>query len=151
MPQSLAAIHLHLVFSTKDRKPYLKDPELRQDLHSFLGGVCKKLDCPPVQIGGVEDHVHVLARFGRNLTIADWVKESKRVTSLWLKEQDASLSQFHWQTGYGVFSVSESKVDTVIRYIQNQETHHHKMGFQDEMRKLYRSHKVEFDERYVWD
>jgi len=81
MPQSLSAVYIHLVFSTKDRRPFLRDPALRAAFHSYLGGVSKKLDCPPLQVGGVEDHVHLLARFGRTVTQADWVKEMKRVTN----------------------------------------------------------------------
>ena len=87
MPQSLSAIYIHLVFSTKHRYPFLRDEALRQDLHSYLGGVSKTLECPPVQVGGVEDHAHLLARFGRTITQAEWVKELKRVSNIWLKEE----------------------------------------------------------------
>ena len=82
MPQSLAAVYLHLVFSTKDRFPFLNDESLRRRLHEYLGGVTKTLDCPPLRVGGVEDHVHLLVRFGRTVSIADWVKEVKRVSSI---------------------------------------------------------------------
>ena len=87
MPQSLSAVYIHLVFSTKDRRPLLRDKPTRDALHSYLGGVSKQLDCPPILVGGVEDHVHLLARFGRTLTQAEWVKELKRVSNLWLKER----------------------------------------------------------------
>ena len=86
MPQSLSAVYIHLVFSTKDRRPFLRDQPVREALHSYLGGVSKQLDCAPILVGGVEDHVHLLARFGRTLTQAKWVKELKRVSNFWLKE-----------------------------------------------------------------
>jgi REP element-mobilizing transposase RayT len=91
MPQSLSAVYIHLVFSTKDRRPFLRDKPTRDALHSYLGGVSKQLDCPPIQIGGVEDHIHLLARFGRTITQAEWVKELKRVSNLWLKERGRRL------------------------------------------------------------
>ncbi len=151
MPQSLAAVYLHLVFSTRDRAPLLQDEALRDALHEYLGGVSKTLECAPLRVGGVEDHVHLLARFGRTLTIADWVKEVKRVSSIWVHERGNAYRQFHWQNGYGVFSVSHSNRDRVIEYIDGQEQHHRRMTFQDELRGLFRKHEVEFDERYVWD
>src|SRR6185436_4641506 len=85
MPQSLSAVYIHLVFSTKHRGAFLRDDDLRKDLHAFLGGVSKKLECPPILIGGVEDHVHLLARFGRKTSQAEWIKELKRASNLWLK------------------------------------------------------------------
>jgi putative transposase len=96
MPQSLSAVYIHLVFSTKHRHPFLRDESLRNDLHSFLGGTSKTLECPPILVGGVEDHVHLLARFGRTITQADWVKELKRVSNLWLKEE-GRLANFEWR------------------------------------------------------
>jgi REP element-mobilizing transposase RayT len=151
MPQSLSAVYLHLVFSTKDRQPLLRDPALRSETHAYLGGVSKQLDCLPVIIGGVEDHVHILARHARTISQADWVKELKRVSSIWIKERDPSLRDFAWQSGYGVFSVSTSNLETVERYIANQEEHHRKTTFQDEYRAFLRRHGITWDEQYVWD
>ncbi len=99
MPQSLSSVYLHLGSSTKNREPWLRDPELRVELHAFLRGVSKHLDCPPVIVGGVEDHVHLLARCGRGITQSDWVKELKRVSSRWIKERDGRLAGFAWQGG----------------------------------------------------
>jgi putative transposase len=143
MPQSLSAVYFHLVFSTKERRPFLRDKAVREALHSYLGGVSKQLDCAPIQIGGVEDHVHVLARFGRTITQAEWVKELKRVSNLWLKEQGRDYVDFEWQGGYANFSVSQSNLGQVRHYIANQEEHHRKMGFQDELRTLLRKHEIE--------
>ena len=150
MPQSLSAVYIHLVFSTKNRHPFLHDGSLRNDLHSFLGGTSKTLECPPILVGGVEDHVHLVARFGRTITQAEWVKELKRVSNLWLKEE-AKLADFEWQAGYADFSVSQSNLEQVKTYIGNQESHHRKLSFQDEVRALLMKHKVEWDERYIWE
>ena len=151
MPQSLSAVYVHLVFSTKERRPFLRDQKLRQALHAYLGGISKTLDCPPIIVGGIEDHVHLLARFGRTITQADWMKELKRVSNLWLKEQSPGYSDFQWQGGYAAFSVSQSNLDQVRAYIAKQEEHHRKLNFQDELRLLLRKHNVEWDERYMWD
>src|SRR6266436_5810282 len=151
MPQSLSVVYIHLVYSTKNRQPFLRDPEARADLHSFLGGTSKKLDCAPIIVGGVEDHVHLLCRFGRSITQADWVKELKRISNLWLKDQDDKYRDFEWQKGYADFSVSQSNLEQVKQYIANQEEHHRKMSFQDELRALFSKHQIEWDERYIWD
>ena len=150
MPQSLSAVYIHLVFSTKHRQPFLREESLRQDLHSFLGGISKTLDCPPVIVGGVADHVHLLARSGRTITQAEWVKELKRVSNLWLKEE-GGIGNFAWQSGYADFSVSQSNLERVKRYIENQKNHHRKLSFQDEVRALLTKHHLEWDERYIWD
>ena len=151
MPQSLSMVYIHLVFSTKDRRPFLRDPRIRPPLHAYLGEVSKRLDCPPILVGGVEDHVHLLARFGRTITQAEWVKEVKRVSNQWLKEQSPEFADFEWQGGYADFSVSPSNLAQVKEYIAGQEEHHRKMTFQDELRTLLRKHEVEWDERYIWD
>ena len=150
MPQSLSAVYIHLVFSTKNREPFLVDERMRASLHAELGGISKKLECPPIITGGMEDHVHLLARFGRTITQAEWVKELKRLSNLWLKKE-YSLTNFEWQAGYADFSVSQSNLEQVKRYIVNQAEHHEKRGFQDEVRELLRRHRMEWDERYIWD
>jgi putative transposase len=151
MPQSLSAVYIHLVFSTKERRPFLKDIATREALHAYLGGISKTLDCLPLVVGGMEDHVHLLTRFGRTITQAEWVKELKRVSNLWLKEQGRKYADFQWQAGYADFSVSASNLERVREYIAHQEEHHRKLNFQDELRALLRKHDVKWDERYVWD
>ena len=151
MPQSLSRIYLHIIFSTKNRQPWLKGAELRNSLHAYMGATLKQLECVPVEIGGVEDHVHLLCLFPRTRSLADVVKEAKRVSTNWLQKQHVDLRAFHWQGGYGVFSVSQSSVDEVVQYVRNQEEHHRKVSFQEEYRAFLRKHAVEFDERYVWD
>ncbi len=150
MPQSLSAVYLHLVFSTKDRQPFLADVGLRAEVHAYPHGTSRQLDCPALIIGGVEDHVHLLARQSRTLSQSDWVKELKRVSSIWIKERELALADFAWQAGYGVFSVSTSNLEAVEHYIATQEEHHKKVTFQDEFRAFLRRHGVEWDERYVW-
>jgi putative transposase len=150
MPQSLSAVYIHLVFSTKERRPFLRNETVRESLHSYLGGISKQLECAPIITGGMADHVHLLARFGRTITQAEWVKELKRVSNLWLKGQH-SIRDFEWQGGYADFSVSASNLEQVKRYIANQEQHHRNMNFQDELRTLLRRYHIEWDDRYIWD
>ncbi len=151
MPQSFSAVYIHLIFSTKGRRPFLSDRALRESLHAELGGISKRLECAPLLTGGVEDHVHQLAHFGRTLSIADWVKELKRASNLWLKEQSDEFAGFEWQAGYAAFSVSASNLEQVMKYIANQEEDHRRMTFQDDLRELLKRHGMEWDERYVWD
>jgi len=153
MPQSLAQIYLHLIWSTKHRTPWLKDRDLRQRLHAYMEGICVNLDCPSLQVGGIEDHVHVLCRFGRSITVADLHRELKRSSSLWVKENAPQLGDFHWQSGYGAFSISPGHVPRLKHYISTQEEHHREKGesYQDEFRRLCRIYGVEIDERCVWD
>lgn len=151
MPQSLSRIYLHIIFSTKNRERWFIDTDLRKALNAYVAATMKQLDCVPVEIGGVEDHIHILCLFPRTQSVADVVKETKRVSTNWLQEQTMELRDFHWQSGYGVFSVSQSNVHGVIDYIRNQEEHHRQLTFQDEYRAYLRKHACEFDERYVWD
>jgi REP element-mobilizing transposase RayT len=151
MPQSLANVIVHIVFSTKNRKPFLRDSVFREEMHRQLGGASKTLDCPPIIVGGTEDHVHILARQARTISLADWIKEIKRTTSLWIKERDKRFEGFQWQAGYGAFSVSQSNVEQVVAYIRDQEEHHRRFDFKTEFRRLLERHGIEYDERYVWD
>ena len=151
MSQSLAKILVHTVFSTKDRRPFMRDKSLRDELHRYIGGILTNHDCQPLIIGGVEDHVHILSTLSRTSTVAEIVKEVKRGSSLWLKTKNPELRDFAWQNGYGIFSIGFSQVETVRNYIAGQEEHHRKVSFQDEFREFLKRYDVEFDERYVWD
>ena len=150
MPQSLSAVYIHLVFSTKERRPLLQGRAVRDAVHSYLGGISKRLMCAPIITGGMENHIHQLARFARTISLAEWAKELKRVSNLWIKDE-FSIRDFEWQGGYAAFSVSVSNLEQVKSYIANQEEHHRKLNFQDELRALFRKHDMEWDERYVWD
>jgi putative transposase len=151
MPQSLANMIVHLVFSTKDREPWFTDAEKMHSMHAYLGAVSAKLDCPTITIGGVADHVHILARISRKTSLADWVKELKRASTVWIGEEWPEFATFHWQAGYGAFSVSQSNTDAVVEYILHQPEHHRTKTFQEEFRIILRKHGIEWDERYVWD
>ncbi|MFO0964025.1 MAG: transposase [Gemmataceae bacterium] len=150
MSQSLAKNLIHLVYSTKNREPWLPK-EHRDALFAYQAGIFKKWESPALLIGGVEDHVHALFGLSKNHALKKVVEEVKKGSSKWMKFNGPKQSSFHWQAGYGAFSVSQSNVATVLRYIENQEKHHKRMTFQDELRELLRRHGMEFDERYLWD
>jgi REP element-mobilizing transposase RayT len=151
MSQSLAQIYVHIVFSTKGRAPFLQNRRLRDRTHAYLAGTCRNLKCPSIIVGGVEDHVHILCRLANTASVSVLVRELKRESSKWMKDQSAELRSFHWQNGFGAFSVSPSHVEVLRDYIVNQEEHHVKESFQDEFRRLLAKYAVEHDERYVWD
>lgn len=151
MPQSLVQIYVHIVFSTKDRMPFLKDKVFRERTHAYLAGICNKQGCPAIIVGGIADHVHLLCRLGKQIDISSLIREIKRDSSSWVKEEDPSLAAFYWQSGYGAFSISPSHVDGLQNYIGDQENHHKTESFQDEFRRLCAKYGVAIDDRYVWD
>ncbi|TWT31964.1 transposase [Blastopirellula retiformator] len=151
MPQSLARIWCHLIFSTKRRQAFFRDEGIRTELHAYLATCLTSSDCEPKIVGGAEDHVHLLFLLSRTTTLADIVAKVKAASSKWLKSKGAGYHDFGWQAGYGVFSVSESKVPDVVDYIRNQVEHHRRFDFQAEFREICRRHGVELDERFVWD
>jgi REP element-mobilizing transposase RayT len=151
MPQSFSKIMIHTVFSTKNRRPLLHDQSLREELHSYLGGILTNHDCHSILVGGVEDHVHTLSTLSRTMAVGALVKEVKRGSSVWLKTKSADLADFAWQNGYGVFSIGFSQIESVRQYIATQEDHHRKTSFQDEFRELLKRYGINFDERYLWD
>jgi putative transposase len=151
MPQSLSNVLVHVVFSTKHRRPFLETPELRGVMTGYMVGILRNIKCPSLVIGAVADHVHILCSLHRTLTIAQLVEEIKTSSSVRIKQEGPALADFRWQNGYGAFSVSPSNVEQVKTYIANQEEHHRKMTFQEEYRKILERHGIEYDERYVWD
>jgi len=152
MPQSLAKVLVHIVYSTRGRRPWLKDEEIRRQLYAYKATILRdNVDTPALIIGGVEDHIHALCLLSRNFAIKKVIEEAKTETTKWLKKQGPQYADFHWQAGYGIFSVSESKADDVKQYIANQVEHHKKKSFQDEFRELCQRHGIALDERYVWD
>ena len=150
MPQSLAKIYTHLVFSTKQRERSLTD-EVRADLHAYMGGTLNGLGCIPIEINSELEHVHALFLLGRTMSFSEVVGMLKTSSNDWLRARDARFAQFYWQGGYGAFSVSQSGVDELRQYIRNQREHHKQVSFQDEFREFLRRYEIEFDERYVWD
>jgi putative transposase len=150
MPQSLSRVLVHLVFSTKNREPLLS-PAVRAELFPYLSVVLNNDGCPSLRVGGVADHVHLLFGLSRTRTQAQVVENVKTCSSKWVKTRDPALAHFHWQAGYGAFSVSPPEAEKVIEYIARQEEHHRDATFQDEYRGLLLRDGVEWDERYVWD
>ena len=150
MPQSLSNVILHIIFSTKDREPWL-NANVRPRIHGYLATVCRGLDASFVHIGGVSDHAHVVTTLPRTMSQAELVERIKKTSSKWMKDLDVSYRGFTWQRGYAAFSVSPSKLAAVLKYVDGQQEHHRTQTFQEEYRDFLRRHHVEFDERYVWD
>ena len=150
MGQSLAKNYLHIIFSTKNRKPLIHQP-IETELHSYLGGICNGLECYSVKIGGYEDHIHILCLLSKKLALIKLLEELKSHSSKWIKTKDQNLKDFYWQDGYGAFSVSPSGIDMLKVYIENQHEHHKTKTFQEEYRIFMAEYQVEYDERYVWD
>lgn len=150
MSQSLAKNLVHLVYSTKHREPLIAEAH-RAALFAYQAGILSELESPALAIGGVGDHVHALFTLSKNLPLKKVVEEVKKGSSKWMKLDGRNLPNFAWQAGYAAFSVSQSKAEAVVRYIEAQAEHHRRVSFQDELRTLLNRHEVEFDERYVWD
>ena len=150
MGQSLVQNYVHIVFSTKYRQPLIQPP-YEEELHAYIGGTCKALDCPVLSVGGYTDHIHILCMLSKKLALMTLVQKVKANSSKWIKTKAEYLENFYWQDGYGAFSVSPKQVDVVVKYIQNQHEHHRKRSFQNEFRLFLKQYKVDYDERYVWD
>lgn len=150
MPQSLARLHIHLIFSTKNRQPFIADA-VRDALHAYMASVLQNLGCAPVLVNSVEDHAHFLFDLSRTVSISQAVEDVKKSSSRWIKTQGAPFAAFAWQSGYGAFAVSESHVEAVREYVANQREHHRRKSFQEEYRLFLERHQIAFDERYVWD
>ena len=153
MSQSLSKIWIHVVFSTKHRKTFLKDPSVRKQLHDYLISLCNQQNSPALIVGGVEDHVHLLINLHKNQSVSSVVEKIKKFSSKWIKtfaSSDENLKEFYWQNSYGAFSVSHSNIANVKFYIENQEAHHRKISFEDELRKIFVLYGIDYDERSVW-
>jgi REP element-mobilizing transposase RayT len=150
MGQSLVKNYLHIVFSTRHRQPLIHPP-YENDLHNYLGGICKSLECQPIKVGGYTDHVHILCMLSKKIALMKLIEDVKSNSSKWIKTLDPSLQNFYWQNGYGAFSVNPAEVDKVIAYIANQHEHHSRKSFQHEYRTFLKKYQVEYDEQYVWD
>ena len=150
MGQSLSKNLIHLIFSTKERRPFLEDA-IRKSLHAYIAGIFNEQESPCLAVNSVADHVHVLFCLNKNAALAQVIMQAKKGASRWLKTQGPRYSDFGWQNGYGAFSVSQSNVAEVRRYIANQVEHHRKIGFQEELRAFLKRHQIEYNERYVWE
>jgi putative transposase len=150
MPQSLSNVFVHIIFSTKNREPWL-DFATRPRMHAYLATICRDLNAEVLCVGGVADHVHIVTPLPRTVSQAQLIEGIKKPSSKWIKTLDARYRSFSWQRGYAAFSVSHSQLKTVAQYAQRQEEHHRTRTFQEEYRELLHLHAIEFDEQYVWD
>lgn len=150
MGQSLVQNYIHIVFSTKYREARIYPP-YEQELHTYIGGVCKALDCPVLIVGGYTNHIHILCMLSKKLALMTLVQKIKAQSSKWIKTKDKQFANFFWQNGYGAFSVNPREIDVVINYIKNQHEHHRKKGFKDEYLSLLKTYRVEYNEDYIWE
>jgi putative transposase len=150
MPQSFTKLYAHLIFSTKNRQPFL-DETIRPRVHGYLATIVRSIDSPYVVVGGVADHVHILFDMGKMHAPIEFVERVKRESSKFVKTLGPRYGRFYWQRGYGMFSVSPIHLADVEEYVRTQQAHHEKKTFQEEYREFLDRYGIEYDERYVWD
>lgn len=150
MGQSLVQNYIHITFSTKHRQPLIL-PGVEAELHNYLGGLCNKLECQVIKVGGYTDHVHILCMLSKKMALVKLLEEVKSHSSKWVKTKGDDFRDFYWQDGYGAFSVNPKEIETVVAYIANQHQHHATKTFQEEYRAFLKKYKVAYDERYVWE
>lgn len=144
MPSSLTSLHYHLVFSTRERRPLIR-PEVQNRLWDYLGGTINGMGGKSLKIGGIEDHVHILAGIPPTTAVSNFLRELKKSSSTWMKDHSR---HFQWQVGYGAFTVSRSQIEVVAAYIEAQPEHHRSLDSREELRKILEAHGVEFDSRF---
>ncbi len=149
MPQSLSKVYLHLIFHIKTTSVRMMEKDW-EHIHAYMACVLNDMGCNSICVGGTDDHVHILFLLSRNTTISKAVEDVKRHSSRWIKTLAPSYAKFEWQGGYGMFSVSQSVVNNVVKYIKNQKVHHRKMTFAEEYALFLNEYGVEYDERYVF-
>ena len=150
MAQSLSKLLVHLVFSTKNREPLITK-NLKDDLFSYLSGICRKLDIECYRVGGHRDHIHMAIILPRTKTLSDIVSSVKASSSKWINEEKEFQGKFAWQAGYGAFSLGFSQLGSLVNYIDDQENHHKTRTFKDELLDFFNRYKVEYDEQYLWN
>ena len=150
MGQSLNKIYVHLVFSTKNRQPVIDD-FIKDELFSYLGGICRNLECNPIQVGGYKDHVHILCLLSKKIALMKLLEEIKSNSSKWIKTKGTEFKDFYWQNGYGAFLVNPTEIEIVKKYIINQKEYHQKRSFQEEYLAFLNKYNIEYDEKYLWE
>jgi putative transposase len=150
MSQSLSRVLIHIIFSTKNRFAFLIDCELQKRMHAYLARVLNEHDSPAIEVGGTEDHVHILCLLSRNYTISEIIKKAKANSSSWVKTHGGRCRKFSWQSGYGVFSIHQSQIEPIRKYIQCQIEHHRRKTFQEEYLEILHEYRMPYDERYLW-
>ena len=150
MVQSVANILVHIIFSTKNRQPMISQ-EIMQELHSYMAGIAHAQDSKVHEIGGVEDHVHLLVSLPRTLQLSKLIENIKKGSSKWIKTKGHSYKGFSWQNGYGAFSIGQSAYENLRKYIKTQKDHHKTISFQDEYINFLQKYQISYDEKYLWD
>lgn len=150
MPQSLVKNYLHIIFSTKLRTEFI-DKNIENELFSYIATLCKDFDSPAIQIGGTEDHIHILLNLSRKYPLMKVVQEIKAHSSKWIKTKGRKYENFFWQDGYGAFSVSQKHIFVTVNYIKNQREHHKTQTFKNELINFLDKYEIEYDEKYLWD
>jgi REP element-mobilizing transposase RayT len=150
MAHTFTNLLTHVIFSTKDRVPCI-DAELKPELLAYLGGMMREVGGKAYAINGTADHVHLLISLPPTIALSDTMRTMKANSSRWVGGKWSARKSFGWQTGYGAFSVSKSNVSEVVKYIQNQESHHRKITFQEEFIAFLKKHEIGYDERYIWE
>ena len=150
MANTYSNLLFHVVFSTKNRLPLIQT-SFKRDLYSYIGGIIRNKKASLIEIGGMPDHVHLLMKLKTDMAVSDILRHIKRGSSKWINSHMENESKFAWQDGYGVFTVSESQTESVTHYIRNQAEHHCRKTFQEEYLDFLKRHRVEFDERYLWN
>jgi putative transposase len=149
MSHSLSSLFTHVVFSTKDRTACISDA-IKPQMWRYIGGIIRELEGKALIVNGMSDHVHILLQLSPAVSIADTMRVVKTNSSRWAREKWPN-ARFAWQTGYAAFSVSRSDVRAVLQYIENQQQHHRRMSFQEELVALLKKHGVPYDQRYIWN
>ena len=150
MAHTFTNLLTHIIFSTKNRAPYI-NAALKSELFAYMGGIARELNGMALTINGMPDHVHLLVRLPPSISLSDFMRILKTNSSRWVHRKWPRWSEFAWQTGYGAFSVSRSAIEVVQRYIQDQEQHHKKLSFQEEIVAFLKRQGVEYDERFIWE
>lgn len=147
---SFTKLTYHVIFSTKYRQPLIRDT-FRERLYEYIGGTIRGLKGHQIEIGGIEDHLHLLANFSPTTALSDVIRDIKANASRWINELGNVPGRFEWQKGYACFTVSYSQRVPVVTYIQNQREHHRRRTFQEEYIEFLKKHDIAFDERYVFE
>jgi putative transposase len=150
MAQTLVSLMVHVIFSTRNREPLIT-PEIEAELFAYMGGILKNRESRLLDAGGTANHVHLLISQSKNIGLSSLMKDVKKDSSSWIKTKGIGFRNFHWQDGYGAFSIGESNIPALRQYIATQKEHHRKRSFQEELIKFLNAYGIEYDERFLWD
>ena len=149
MAQTLVSLLVHVIFSTKNREPFIS-PSLEPELFAYIGGILKNQNSRLLDAGGTADHVHLLISQSKNVSLSSLMKDLKKDSSFWIKTKGRQFDNFHWQDGYGAFSIGHSQIAALKKYISQQKEHHRKRTFQEELMAFFDEYGMEYDVRYLW-